>query len=152
MVQVNVGFDGSGTERRFANPGDTLRTTGLGNCLAIVAYDTQGHGAVMRHYNTLPAQAGHAPDLVTGGNALTFDQNAITAVRNNTRAALLNQVPGAQVAYAVAVGAVWRNVDPGTTQWQSRYNLINDIIAVFGFEPTFAGGEATWDVTGARFV
>ncbi|HEX6470349.1 MAG TPA: hypothetical protein VF069_14725 [Streptosporangiaceae bacterium] len=152
MVQVNVGFDGSPTATRFAAPGNTLKTTGLGNCIAIVAYDTQGHGAAMRHYDTLQAYGGQVPDAVSGGNALTFDRNALTAARNNTRAALLAQAPGAQVAYAVAIGGVWANVDQRSALWQSRHNLLTDIVAVFGFEPTIASGEATWDVTGSRFI
>jgi hypothetical protein len=136
----------------FANPGDTLRTIGLGNCIAVVAYDTHGNGAVMRHYDTLAAYGGTVPDQVSGGNALTFDPNALTAVKDSTHAALLNQVPGAQVAYAVAIGLVWADADPGTTRWQSRYNLLTAIIAVFGCESTLAGDQATWDVTGCRFI
>jgi hypothetical protein len=31
-------------------------------------------------------------------------------------------------------------------------NLIGEIIDVFGFEPTIANGEATWDVAASTFV
>ena len=152
MVEVRVGFDGSPTARMFAPPGDTLRTTGLGNCIAIVAYDTHGQGAVMRHYDTLAAYGGMVPDGISGANALTFDRNALTAARNNTRAGLLAQVPGANVAYAVSIGGVWANLDPSSAVWQSRHNLLTDIVAVFGFEPTIARAQATWDVTGSSFI
>jgi hypothetical protein len=152
VVEVRVGFDGTPTQRMFAPAGDTLKATDLGNCIAIVAYDTQGNGAVMRHYDTLAAYGGQVPDGISGQNALTFDRNALTAVRNNTRAALLVQVPGAQVAYAVAIGGIWANLDQRSALWKSRHNLLTDIVAVFGYEPAIASGEATWDVTTARFV
>ena len=152
MPQVNVGFDGTGTQRMFAGPGDTLRTTGLGNCIAIVAYDTAGQGAVMRHYDTLGAFGGVIPDAVSGGNALTFDQGALGTARDDTRGALLAQVPGANVSYAVAIGGAWANRDQESATWQSRHNLLMAIVAVFGYEPTIAAGEATWDVDAASFT
>jgi hypothetical protein len=147
-----VGYDDSRTQRMFARPGDTLKTEGLGNCIAIVAYDGQGRGAVMRHYDTRKANAGSVPDPVSGGKALTFNRNALSAVRDDTRAALLRQVPGARVAFAVAVGGVWADLDQTSSTWQSRHNLLSDIVAVFGFEPTRASGEATWEVSSSTFI
>jgi hypothetical protein len=152
MVQVKVGYDDSPIQRMFAGPGDTLKTEGLGNCIAVVAYDSQGQGAVMRHYDTRKASTGSVPDAISGGKALTFDRNALTTVRNDTRAALIRQLPGARVAFAVAVGGVWADLDQTSSTWQSRHNLLTEIDAVFGFEPTRASGEATWDVSRSTFI
>lgn len=152
MVQVDVGFDGSPTASMFAPPGDTLKTTGLGNCIAIVAYDTNGHGAVMRHYDTLAAYGGQIPDWISGQNALTFDQNALTVAANDTQNALLNQVPGANVAFAASIGGIWADLDPNSSIWLSRHNLLSAIVAVFNYEPTIAYGEATWDVATSSFI
>jgi hypothetical protein len=152
MVQVKVGYDDSRTQRMFAGPGDTLKTDGLGNCIAVVAYDSQGQGAVMRHYDTSKASTGTVPDAISRGKALTFDRNALTTVRNDTGAALLRQVPGAHVTFAVAVGGVWADLDQTSSTWQSRHNLLRDIVAVFGFEPTRASREAIWDVSRSTFI
>jgi hypothetical protein len=152
MPQVDVGFDGSDTATMVAQPGDTLMTTGLANCIAIVVYDTGGQGAAMRHYDTLAAFGGMVPDNVSNQNALTFNQNALTVARTDTEQALLTQVPGANMAYAVSIGGIWADVDDRSALWQSRYNLLTDIIAVFGVEPTIASGQATWDVNTSSFI
>jgi hypothetical protein len=149
-VNIPVGFDGSPTQSMFAGAADDLTTVGLGNCIAIVAYHTAAPslGAVMRHYDTVNAFAGMVHDPVSGGNALTFNAAAIAGIAANTAAQLVLNVPAAagNVGFAVAVGGVWANVDPGTARWQSRFNLINAIVAATGVEPEMAGATANFDV------
>lgn len=149
-VNIQVGFDGSATQSMFAGPADDLTTTGLGNCIAIVAYHSAAPslGAVMRHYDTVNAFAGMENDPVSGGQALTFDAAAIGAISAATAVLLVNQVPAAagNTGLAVAIGGVWRDVDPGTTRWQSRFNLINALIAATGVEPHLAAATVNFDV------
>lgn len=149
-VNIQVGFDGTATQSMFAGPADDLTTTGLGNCIAIVAYHTgaPSQGAVMRHYDTLNAFVGMAHDPVSGGQALTFNAATIGAIATATAALLVNQVPAAagHTGFAVAIGGVWSDVDPGTTRWQSRFNLINAIVAATGVEPQIAAGTVNFDV------
>jgi len=149
-VNIQVGFDGTATQSRFAGAADDLTTTGLGNCIAIVAYHTGAPslGAVMRHYDTLNAFVGTAPDPVSGGQALTFSAAAIGAIATATAAQLVNQVPAAagHIGFAVAIGGAWSDADPGTTRWQSRFNLINAIVAATGVEPEIAAATVNFDV------
>lgn len=150
LVNIPVSFDGTPTQSMFAGPADNLTTTGLANCIAIVAYHTgtPSLGAVMRHYDTLHAYVNRVPDTIGGGNALVFSSAAIAAVAATTAAQLVAQVPAAagNIAYAVALGGLWSDVDPSTTQWKSRFNLINAIVAGVGTEPILATGTANFDV------
>lgn len=149
-VNVQVGFDGTATQSMFGGAADDLTTTGLGNCIAIVAYHTgaPSQGAVMRHYDTVNAFTGTVNDPVSGGQALTFSAAAIGAIAAATSALLVNQVPAAagHIGFAVAIGGVWSDVDPGTALWQSRFNLINAIVAATGVEPQIAAGTVNFDV------
>jgi hypothetical protein len=152
MPQVDVGFDGSPTKQMFAGPGDTLKTTYLGNCVAVVAYDTAGNGAVMRHYDTAWAWDGRELDAVSGEKASKFSPNEFVDVQNAAYDALRDQVPNAAVAYAFTLGAVWWDIDQSSPLWKTRYNLLDAMTGVFGVEPTKVAFEATWDVTGQRFI
>lgn len=150
LVNIRVGFDCTPTQSMFAGPADTLTTTGLGNCIAIVAYHAgvPSLGAVMRHYDTINACIGSAPDARSGEHAFTFDAARIGAVAANTAAQLVAQVPAAagNIRFAVALGIVWSNVDPKTAKWQSRLNLYNAIVAGVGANPSIAGSTANFDV------
>jgi|GEM_PF-5138096 len=150
LVNVQVGFDGSATQSMFAGPADDLTTNGLGNCIAIVAYHTgaPSQGAVMRHYDTVNAYVASIPDPIGGGNALTFNPATIGAIAAATAAQLVAQVPAAagNIGFAVALGGVWSDVDPNTTRWKSRFNLINAIVAGVGVEPVIAAATANFDV------
>lgn len=150
LVNIPVSFDGTPTQSMFAGPADSLTTTGLANCIAIVAYHTgtPSQGAVMRHYDTVRAFVNSVPDTIGGSNALVFSSAAIAAVAAAAAAQLVAQVPAAagNIAYAVALGGVWNDVDPNTTRWKSRFNLISAIIAGVGIEPILATGTANFDV------
>ncbi len=145
-VQVPVGYDGQANQMAFAGPGDSLHTEGVMNCIAVVAYDTNGGGAVMRHFDTIHAFGGQQPDAVSGRNSLVFNVAALTGVRNAVRASLLQNVAQANVAYRVSLGQVWYDVDQESANWASRQSLIQGLIQVFGSEPERAGSTATYDV------
>jgi hypothetical protein len=149
MAQVDVGFD---PDAQFAGPGDTLKTTGLGNCIAIVAYDTGGQGAVMRHYDTLNAYDGTEADPISRGLSFTFKQDSFAGVRDATRDLLLQNVGNANVAYAVSLGGVWHNIDSEKALFLSRHNLLMGLKDVLGVEATTASGEATFDVDAQNFT
>jgi hypothetical protein len=48
--------------------------------------------------------------------------------------------------FAVAIGGIWRDADSGTARWQSRFNVINAIIAATGIEPHIAAATVNFDV------
>lgn len=151
LVNIPVGFDNTPTQSVFAGPADDLTTTGLGNCIAIVAYHTgaPSQGAVMRHYDTFHAYVALVPDAISGANALTFNAATIGAVAAATAAELEALVPAAaagNTGFAVALGGIWSNVEPDTSTWQSRFNLINAIVAGVGVEPIIAAGTTNFDV------
>lgn len=150
LVNIPVGFDNSPTQSMFAGPADDLTTTGLGNCIAIVAYHTglPSLGAVMRHYDTLNAFVNTVRDPVSGGQALTFNGATIGAVAQATAAQLVANAPAAagNIGFAVALGGIWSNVNQNTALWQSRFNLINAIVAGVGVQPVIAAGTANFNV------
>lgn len=149
MPIVNVGFDGSETQMQYAGPGDELRTQGLGNCIAVVAYDSAGQGAVMRHYDTQHAYRERVPDEISGENALVYDSEEFNALRNILETELRRHVDPPNIRFAVALGLSWWNVDQEKATWKTRHNLIEALLAAFGVEPLKAGDTATFVVNTA---
>ncbi len=150
LASIQVGFDGTPAQSMFAGPDDHLTTDGLANCIAIVAYHRvkPSQGAVMRHYDTVHAFVRTEPDAISGRNALVFNAASIRKVAEDTAAQLSARVPAAagNTGFAVALGGVWSNVEPDTSEWQSRFNLINAIIAGVGVEPIIAARTIKFDV------
>jgi hypothetical protein len=150
LKEIQVGFDGTDTQSMFAGPNDHLKTDGLGNCIAIVAFHAANpsQGAVMRHYDTINAFTDTKPDAISGGEALVFDAAKIRAVAQQTAEQLIAKVPAAKgnTRFVVALGGIWSNVEPDTSTWQSRFNLIKAIVAAVGFEPNIAAGTVRFDV------
>lgn len=151
LANIQVGFDDTKTQSGFAGPTDSLTTTGLANCIAIVAYHTgsPSRGAVMRHYDTRKACPGTERDAKSRGNALAFDSASIRAAANETSAELVKNAPLAKgsIGFQIALGSLWRDLDPDTSMWKSRFNLINAIVAAVGVEPTSADSSASFDVS-----
>lgn len=132
-ARVGVGFD----RMASAGEGDVLVTSGLANCIAVVAYDRTAKTAVMAHYNTLG-----------------FTTSKLEALRV-TLAAELRRVVGAAVdpRYYVGLGGIWHNHDYNdnpnsaiTKMWNVRQSLIEAIISVFGTEPTQCGTVIEFNV------
>jgi hypothetical protein len=142
---VEVGFDNSKTQSMFAERGNILRTEGLMNCIAVVAYTADG--AVMRHYDTLNAYSRNRKDRVSGGDCFEFSMEAFLALRNDMVEQLgskIGQRNASTCRFEISLGVVWANIDPSLATWQSRMNLLQAIIAVFGVEPTQVGSVASF--------
>jgi len=148
-VVVNVGYDGSATQSRYAATGNTLRTTGVANCIVIIAYDTGNRGAVMRHFDTAAINGGTAVDPISGGDAYLFTAASFNAVRNATRDELLQNIADANVAYKIVLGGIWADVDQDTALWKSRHNLITALSGAFGIQPEATGTAVNFTVADA---
>lgn len=146
-VNVPVGYDGDPNEMMFAGPGDSLSTRGVGNCIVVVAYDTGGRGAVMRHIDTNPlGRDGADPDSVSGRLPLVFARGPFDGLKRAIDGELGRNVRGANIRYKISAGGIWTDIDDQDPVWKSRENLIKTLIAVFGVEPERGGTTASYDV------
>ncbi len=135
MDNVLVGFD----RMAVAGAGDTLTTSGLGNCIAVVAYDTSSRTAVMAHYNTI--NAFKLPN--------DFSEESLAKLKQQLDKRLAVAAKKAvKPEYHLALGGVWYNV-AGTKTDFMRHNLILALLNVFGTEVTVAGVTVQFDVNSA---
>ena len=130
-MYVLAGFDRVSDVASTQN--DTVMTGGLGNCIAVVAYNQVAHEMVIAHYNTLNCFAqDDAGKLVCSADKLVEFRD------------WLNQRVDSD-GYVVGLGAVWYDTapKPGDDQYSPtddmRFDLITQIDAVFNCEPAAAG-------------
>jgi len=144
-ARVGVGFDAY----HHAGNGGVLVTSGLDNCIAIVAHDAATGTAVMAHFNT-----GSAGSIAVGWRMPLSRLRRVLEAR-------LQQAAGRVVAptFHVGIGQVWWFVSQGgdPDQRDTLSRLMTDCHAVFGTQPTqfgetvefnLANGVLTGSITG----
>jgi hypothetical protein len=137
LKRVPVGFDRvAGTKAAD----DSLVTTGLANCIAVAAQDTNTGAAVMGHFDTL-----HAYNPATK----KFNDSILEAFRTHLLEEL-GRVAGAKPkpVFHVSVGTVWlgsmADIDSPSNDpwWFMRHSLLGACAKVFGKEPSQGGSSA----------
>ncbi len=119
-MRVPVGFSAT----RGGGPGDVLTTSGLANCVAIVAFDARQRQAVMAHFDT-------GPIAESDGNAPTFDTGKLTVFKDRvTRELAGRTVQPPFVEFRVGLGTVWRDARNQVPR-QMTTNLMAALDAVF---------------------
>ncbi|MBW4891787.1 hypothetical protein KXQ82_18825 [Mucilaginibacter sp. HMF5004] len=145
---IDVAIEGT----EYGANADTLKTTGLGNCVAIIAYDAANQGAVMIHYNTMYAMDGEEYDPVSRKRAFKYKASEFDAVKATLAEKLTEKVPQANVRYTIAMGLEWSNVDQQTHTWKARHNLIIAMQTAFGVSPKLAAKTVTFTVANSSLV
>lgn len=140
-TRIAAGYD----RMSSGGKGDVLVTSGLMNCIAIVAQDKDSKAAVMAHYNT---------GLAYVVSSKTFSVDKLTAVRSTLLKELKKAVSDPDVEYFLGMGAVWFNMtyndNPKSTDsilWDQRFALLVALKKVFNTEPTKCGSTIEFDVS-----
>ena len=149
LKRVNVNFDSYAA----AGPGDVLATSGLANCIAVVAQDQTTKNAVMVHFDT-GAAVNHSPEQGRGRNLpekrASWRSAWLVSLTNLRQLLLAHLKPQGSVKYHVGLGAIWQNLadvdDTKVGFWWMRYELIMCCIGIFGVEPTEASGTMEFSV------
>lgn len=149
LQKVLVSYD---PDMQFGGPNDELSTTGLFNCIAIVAYDSQKQGAVMTHYDTVKAYEGMKKDDVSQKNYIVFGSANMEILKAQLDKMLLSKLKHSNIQYCVGLGAVWHNINPSIAHWMSRHSLIQAIITVFNMEPTVVGRTINYNINSNTMI
>ena len=136
--------------QEFAKEG-LLKTEGLCNCIAIVAYDINGKGAVLRHFDTLSLITGCAESLSDSDKFMEY-RRIFLEVKAQTLTFLRQFVGDASAAYAIALGTSWKK-----PEFLKPYRVL--IRRVFGNQIAqsrppgkYGSGTATWDIANKCFT
>lgn len=144
MQMVKVGFH---PDIQYCDK--ELSTEGLGNCIAIVAYDSRKAAAVMTHYDTMYAVDRDKQywDSVSKKKYYGFDHTDLLRVKGELNTLLKKNSKGSSdILYCIGLGSIWQNIDPSSNIWMMRDNLIHKLLDVFNVEPCTAGFKIKFDV------
>jgi hypothetical protein len=173
MSLIKVGFDGTPTRMQYAPKGDILFTSGLSNCIAIVAYYSDNSGAVMRHYDTnklFPDIQSRStltpiPQSLGAQKLYSLQYTLVKFLRANDYAQytwkpstpsyytqLIDHNPSSRTQFTYALGNVWQHIGPLSAFRPLLDSLIALIQLVFSIQPIGAGRTAFFDVSTARLI
>lgn len=133
--EIPVGYDSIG----YGTGNDILVTSGLANCIAIVAYDREKKRAALGHFDTSQA-------LVSED---TFDESVL----RNFKLLIERTCPfEGKIEYHICLGRVWFDTAKKGREMPDlmRYNLIGSCINVFGTEPHMCGYTATFYIESGK--
>lgn len=133
MSKVNVGIGKVGS----GGAGDVLTTSGLANCIAIVAYDKKSEKAAMYHYMT--------------HTTFKSDNTVKPAEMSKAKALVdsaLKKAGGKPSKYFVSIGGLWKDAKGSVDEM--RHNLLMAIVKNFKMEPKKAGKSATFDISAGK--
>ena len=133
MGTINVGIG----KVESGGSGDVLTTSGLANCIAIVAYDKKTEKAAMYHFNTIS----------TFKSDNTVKPAELSKAKTTVDAALKKE-GGKVTKYYVSIGGLWKDAKGEVDKM--RHNLLMAVIKTFNYEPKKAGKKATFDIAAAK--
>jgi hypothetical protein len=171
MCKVIVGFDRGPDKMRYAARADTLYTSGLDNCIAVVAYWEDNTGAVMRHYDTnklfdrvefITSPTPQKVMLFRPHRLYSLKDRLEVTLKTNTLplpndlTSLYNPFyspkPTTRIFYKVALGWLWTIVDQYAFLGSARTNLLDVLSTVFFVTPIGIGTSASFAVSNALMV